>query len=98
METPQRQPCADLAGVPNSNKPLMNFIPTQIRKIYIMNQVLIYVVYEYSCLLMYCSKNPRHLLRGAHDEKYLAALGSQTVVQYIEWSGYMWMRQYRDQC
>ena len=91
METPQRQPCADLAGVPNSNKPFVNFIPTQIRKVYIMNQVLIYVIHEYSCLFMYCSKNPRHLLRSAHDEKYLVALGSQTVVQYVERPGYMRM-------
>ena len=96
METPQRQPCADLAGMPNSNKSFMNFTPAQIRKVYIMNQILIYVVHENSGLFMYCGENPRYLLRGAHDEKYLVALGRQTVVQYVERSDYMWMGQYRD--
>ena len=70
----------------------MNFVTTQIRKIYIMDQILVYVIHEYCCLFVYRSKNPRYLLRGAHHEKYLVTLSGQTIVQYIEWPGYMRMR------
>ncbi len=96
MQTPQRQPCADLSGMPNPNESFVNVIPPQIRKIYVVDQILVDIINKYSSLLVYCCKNPCYLLCSPHDMEYLVTLCSQTIVQYIEGSGYVRVGQYGD--
>jgi hypothetical protein len=92
VQTPQRKPRPDLAGMPNSHKSFMNFVPAKVRKVYIVDQIFVYVIDKYAGLFVDCRKNPRYFLGGAHDEEYLVTLGSQTVVEYIEGPRYVRMR------
>src|ERR1700722_19469471 len=80
VQASQGEPGADLACMPDADKPFVDFVTAEIREVDVVDQIFVDVIDEYPGLLMDRGEDARDLLRGAHDRKDLVALLPQASV------------------